>query len=178
MDLRRKLRRSGQRRRLICFLPAEKARDYHHHAKGILYHARMEEISRTEHSVRCAVRKDGGDDPDITTGTLILRKYPGRSRNRKRLRKTADSYYGRHGCRNCHKAGVRPARRERGDQSCAAGDDYPRGGRSVCAYRLCGEPFGGDFGAGERNLPKRRSTRDSVLWAVSQSLERPGLWSP
>lgn len=40
--------------------------------KGILYHARMEEISRTEHSVRCAVRKDGGDDPDITTGTLIF----------------------------------------------------------------------------------------------------------
>ena len=49
--------------------------------KGILYHARMEEISRTEHSVRCAVRKDGGDDPDITT-------YPGRSRNRK---KTAEN---------------------------------------------------------------------------------------
>ena len=40
--------------------------------KGIPYHARMEEISRTEHSVRCAVRKDGGDDPDITTGTLIF----------------------------------------------------------------------------------------------------------
>ena len=36
-------------------------------AEGILCHARMEEISRTEHSVRCAVRKDGGDDPDITT---------------------------------------------------------------------------------------------------------------
>ncbi|MCI7521940.1 MAG: cobalt-precorrin-5B (C(1))-methyltransferase CbiD [Roseburia hominis] len=40
--------------------------------KGILYHAKIEEISCTEYSVRCAVRKDGGDDPDITTGTLIF----------------------------------------------------------------------------------------------------------
>lgn len=119
--------------------------------KGILYHARMEEISRTEHSVRCAVRKDGGDDPDITNGnTDFCGSILAGAETGKRLRKTADSYYGRHGCRNCHKAGVRPARRERGDQSCAAGDDYPRGGRSVCAYRLCGEPFGGDFGAGGR----------------------------
>ena len=40
--------------------------------KGILYHAKIEEIRCTEYSVRCAVRKDGGDDPDITTGTLIF----------------------------------------------------------------------------------------------------------
>ena len=40
--------------------------------KGILYHAKVEEISCAEYSVRCAVRKDGGDDPDITTGTLIF----------------------------------------------------------------------------------------------------------
>ena len=40
--------------------------------KGILYHAKIEEISCTEYSVRCAVRKDGGDDPDITTGNLIF----------------------------------------------------------------------------------------------------------
>ena len=85
MDLRREA--APQRRKgggLYASYRQRKARDYHHHAKGILYHARMEEISRTEHSVRCAVRKDGGDDPDITTGTLILRKYPGRSRNREK----------------------------------------------------------------------------------------------
>ena len=40
--------------------------------KGIHYHAKIEEIRCTEYSVRCAVRKDGGDDPDITTGTLIF----------------------------------------------------------------------------------------------------------
>ena len=40
--------------------------------KGLLYHARLEEICRSEKSVSCAVRKDGGDDPDITTGALVF----------------------------------------------------------------------------------------------------------
>ena len=39
--------------------------------KGILFHARIFEITRTEQEVTCAVEKDGGDDPDITTGALI-----------------------------------------------------------------------------------------------------------
>lgn len=39
--------------------------------KGILFHARILEITRTEQKVTCAVEKDGGDDPDITTGALI-----------------------------------------------------------------------------------------------------------
>ncbi|MBO5523983.1 MAG: cobalt-precorrin-5B (C(1))-methyltransferase, partial [Roseburia sp.] len=39
--------------------------------KGIPYHAMIEEIEITERAVRCAVRKDGGDDPDVTTGILI-----------------------------------------------------------------------------------------------------------
>lgn len=39
--------------------------------KNITYHAKIEAIMRTENRVSCAVRKDGGDDPDITTGTLI-----------------------------------------------------------------------------------------------------------
>lgn len=38
---------------------------------GIVYHAEIEDIKRSEKKVSCAVRKDGGDDPDITTGTLI-----------------------------------------------------------------------------------------------------------
>ncbi len=40
--------------------------------KGIPYHAAIEEITREEFMVRCAVRKDGGDDPDITTGALVF----------------------------------------------------------------------------------------------------------
>lgn len=39
--------------------------------KGILYTAQIEDIQRGEREVSCAVRKDGGDDPDITTGALI-----------------------------------------------------------------------------------------------------------
>lgn len=39
--------------------------------KGIPYTAQIEDIVRKEREVSCAVRKDGGDDPDITTGALI-----------------------------------------------------------------------------------------------------------
>lgn len=39
--------------------------------KGIPYTARILDISRGEKEVTCAVEKDGGDDPDITTGALI-----------------------------------------------------------------------------------------------------------
>lgn len=42
--------------------------------KGILYHADIVEISRAEQSVKCAVVHDGGDDPDVLTGTLIFAK--------------------------------------------------------------------------------------------------------
>lgn len=39
--------------------------------KGIPYQARILDIRREEKKVSCAVEKDGGDDPDITTGALI-----------------------------------------------------------------------------------------------------------
>lgn len=39
--------------------------------KGIPYTAEILDISRGEKRVRCAVRKDGGDDPDITSGALV-----------------------------------------------------------------------------------------------------------
>ena len=42
--------------------------------KGISYTAELLEITRKEKEVSCAVRKDGGDDPDITTGALIFAK--------------------------------------------------------------------------------------------------------
>ena len=55
--------------------------------KGILFQTEILEITRSETEVTCAVRKDGGDDPDITSGTLIFstvrfadgeKKYRGR----------------------------------------------------------------------------------------------------
>ena len=39
---------------------------------GEPFDAQIIEISKTLSSVRCAVRKDGGDDPDVTTGALIF----------------------------------------------------------------------------------------------------------
>lgn len=39
--------------------------------KGIPYRARLMDIDRRENAVSCAVEKDGGDDPDITTGAFI-----------------------------------------------------------------------------------------------------------
>lgn len=39
--------------------------------KGIVYHAQIEKIVRGEKEVSCGVRKDGGDDPDVTTGSLV-----------------------------------------------------------------------------------------------------------
>ncbi len=40
--------------------------------KGIPYQAGILEIERSADRVKCAVRKDGGDDADIPTGTLIF----------------------------------------------------------------------------------------------------------
>lgn len=42
--------------------------------KGIPYTAQILRICRKEREVSCAVEKDGGDDPDITTGALICAK--------------------------------------------------------------------------------------------------------
>lgn len=42
--------------------------------KGIPYTAQLLDINRKEREVSCAVRKDGGDDPDITSGALIYAK--------------------------------------------------------------------------------------------------------
>ena len=39
--------------------------------KGIAYTADITDIKRSENEVSCAVIKDGGDDPDVTTGSYI-----------------------------------------------------------------------------------------------------------
>ena len=39
--------------------------------KGVPFVAEIQGIEIRENSVRCAVRKDGGDDPDVTTGAMI-----------------------------------------------------------------------------------------------------------
>lgn len=49
--------------------------------KGILYKTRVLDICRREREVSCAVEKDGGDDPDITTGAWIYAKVSCLSEN-------------------------------------------------------------------------------------------------
>lgn len=39
--------------------------------KGILLHLLIEDVTQEENRVRCAVQKDGGDDPDVTTGIYV-----------------------------------------------------------------------------------------------------------
>lgn len=39
--------------------------------RGILYHAKLLDIVQKEDEVICAVEKDGGDDPDVTSGAWI-----------------------------------------------------------------------------------------------------------
>ena len=42
--------------------------------RGIPYQARLLDIRREARAVSCAVEKDGGDDPDVTTGAWIYAK--------------------------------------------------------------------------------------------------------
>lgn len=47
--------------------------------KGILLSLHLEEIKQEESAVTCAVRKDGGDDPDTTNGLLIFARVEKRA---------------------------------------------------------------------------------------------------
>ncbi len=41
---------------------------------GIMFNAKLVDIERQENKVSCAVIKDGGDDPDVTTGAHVVAK--------------------------------------------------------------------------------------------------------
>lgn len=58
--------------------------------KGIPYTAQILDIRRTEDIVSCAVQKDGGDDPDVTTGAWIYAKVTYCGNDRKDFRSQAD----------------------------------------------------------------------------------------
>lgn len=42
--------------------------------KGVVITTEIYDIKREEHAVSCAVKKDAGDDPDVTNGIIILIK--------------------------------------------------------------------------------------------------------
>lgn len=53
--------------------------------KGIPYRAKILDITRKEDRVSCGVEKDGGDDPDVTTGTRIYAKVSFAEENRQEI---------------------------------------------------------------------------------------------
>ncbi|MGN0170218.1 MAG: cobalt-precorrin-5B (C(1))-methyltransferase CbiD [Lachnospiraceae bacterium] len=53
--------------------------------KGIPYTTQILCLERTEQQVSCAVKKDGGDDPDVTTGTLIFSRVSIREKEHKKM---------------------------------------------------------------------------------------------
>ena len=59
--------------------------------KGIPYTAQIRNICRKEQEVSCAVEKDGGDDPDITTGALICAKVSFAEITDRKAREDTDS---------------------------------------------------------------------------------------
>jgi len=59
--------------------------------KGITVDLKIEDISVKESTVSCAVRKDSGDDPDVTNGILIYAQVKKVSKNE--LLKKAENYY-------------------------------------------------------------------------------------
>lgn len=50
--------------------------------KGLVFNAAIVDIARSEKEVSCAVIKDGGDDPDVTTGAHIVSKVSFLAENR------------------------------------------------------------------------------------------------
>ena len=44
--------------------------------KGIRLYLDVEDILRTKDKVRCAIRKDAGDDPDVTDQILVYAEVP------------------------------------------------------------------------------------------------------
>ena len=58
--------------------------------KGIVFETKLLEITRKEKSVSCAVEKDGGDDPDITTGALVYAEISYTERSTKALHATIE----------------------------------------------------------------------------------------
>ena len=57
--------------RLPTCADREKRNNFYCNTKGIVFEAKLLEIAEKRKAISCAVEKDGGDDPDITTGALV-----------------------------------------------------------------------------------------------------------
>lgn len=59
--------------------------------KGIWYSANLVDIKRSEHAVSCAVKKDAGDDPDVTDGLLIYAEVTAEKMQKSEEKSSADA---------------------------------------------------------------------------------------
>ena len=99
--------------------------------KGVELDLEVEQIQRRQHGVRCAVRKDSGDDPDVTNGIYVyaeVRKEP----------EPGIYLDGGEGIGRITKKGAGAAGRCRCDQSGAAADDFGGGKRTEHPVRVSG----------------------------------------
>ena len=84
--------------------------------KGILLHLLIEEIQMSREEVVCAVKKDGGDDPDVTHGIFVYARV-------KKSKEPGVHLDGGIWCGTCDPSGVGTAGGSCGDQSGAQKDD-------------------------------------------------------
>ena len=96
--------------------------------KGIPHTAEVTDIVRGESQVSCAVVKDGGDDPDVTSGSKICATVT--ADNRGDGEKELLQIDGGKGVA-CDETRTGSARRQCRNQSCAAGNDHPGSAGSV-----------------------------------------------
>ena len=89
---------------------------------------------RGETKVSCAVQKDGGDDPDVTTGALIYAAVSFQDginaedqSEHVREKEPVITIDGGSGVGRVTRPGPGSAGRKRGDQPCAERDDRKRG---------------------------------------------------
>lgn len=97
--------------------------------KGLWVTTAVEEIQSGDGWVSCGVRKDAGDDIDVTAQSLICVKAKKNGGNQDRYRR-------RRWRRQGDKARSGTAGRCSGDQFCPAADDFAGGGGRVPGRRL------------------------------------------
>ena len=117
--------------------------------KGILLHLEILDIHQGTEEVSCAVRKDGGDDPDATHGLLVYAAVC------KKKESGVDIDGGR-GVGRVTKKGLEQPVSGCHQQDAAYHDPGSCGGRCGC-LRLCGRFFRGDLDSrrgrgGEKDL--------------------------
>lgn len=143
---------------------------------GISYTAEIIDIHIGEHCASCAVVKDGGDDPDVTTGMKIYSKVSLTEEAGRQM--CSPSYRRRRRCRKSDPSRTGSVGGECRDQSCTESDDREGSIRSVRPAGLPGADWILSYPCREaKRWLREPSIRDLALSEASRSSEPAGLWS-